>query len=109
MAAFQEEDKKVRIGDSVADGEMIDFWSERRWREGKIAETKVKNDKIIHVVESTPHWSSDRTQLMEFDAGSRLLARHRSFTKEEDMSRPRSRLGQFRVEIINPEVRNISS
>ena len=50
VAAFQEEDKKVRIGDSVADGQMIDFWSERRWREGKIAETKIKNDKKVHVI-----------------------------------------------------------
>jgi len=35
---FQENDLKCRIGSDAKVGDFIDFWAERKWREGKIVD-----------------------------------------------------------------------
>jgi ribosomal 50S subunit-recycling heat shock protein len=33
---FRDNDRRCRIGPDVKIGDLLDFWAERKWREGKI-------------------------------------------------------------------------
>ena len=101
METFHREDLKRRIASELKEGDLVDFWNNYRWREGKIVGVDNLSKITIYKVQAVQlfsQWGSDSNEEFTFDSTSRLILKHRTYTRDE----PRS-LGsaQFRIEVVN--------
>ena len=93
MGAFEEKDKERRVSEDLSDGDFVDFYIAGSWQEGQVIDIKEERGEVIIVVKST----DDSNLGKELKLHSRLLAKHRSFTKEAETYE--RFVGGFRLEI----------
>ena len=78
MGAFEEKDKERRVSENLSDGDFVDFYIAGSWHEGQVIDIKEQRGEVVITVRST----DDEDLSKDLKLNSRLLARHRYFTKE---------------------------
>lgn len=77
MGAFEEKDKERRVSDDLSDGDFVDFYIDGAWHEGQVIDIKEERGEVVIIVRCTDNEDLGK----ELKLNSRLLAKHRFFTK----------------------------